>query len=367
MSRRVALFLPSLAGGGAERIFLVLADAFAARGLEVDLVLADETGPLRAEVPAGVRVVNLRRRRVMTAVRPLAGYLRAARPAGMVTALTHANLVALAATRLVRSDTNVVVTEHNNLTATQRNSSKWQDRLFPTLMRTLYRRADAVVAVSHGMADDIAERAGLPRDSMDVVYNPLRFDAIRRRAAEAPSPGTVPPGDGPLIVGVGSLTAQKDFGNLIAAVDRIRRQTPCRAVVAGEGPERAALERLVAERGLGDVVSLPGFVTNPYPLFAAADVFVLSSRWEGLPTVLLEALSLGTAVVSTDCPDGPREILRGGELGDLVPTEDPDALADAVIHTLGNGRLPQFDESPYSVDAAADRYLQLLGVTGDGR
>jgi len=361
-SGRVALFLPALLGGGAERAFLSLADGFLSAGVRVDLVLASEAGPLRDEVPEGVRVVDLGSNRVLRAVRPLARYLRAVRPVGLVSALTHANLAALAAVRLARVKTAVVVVEQNNLSATQQDSAKRQTRALPALMRCFYGQARGVVAVSQGVADDLATRAGLDRASLSVVHNPLRFDLIRERAA-APLDVELPAGEAPLIVGVGSLTAQKDFPTLIEAVSRARTQRPCRAIIAGDGPERAKLEQMVMERGLGEAVKLPGFVANPYPLFAAADVFVLSSRWEGLPTVLLEALALGAPVVSTDCPNGPREILRGGELGWLVPVESPDALAAAVLEAIEQDRAGvAFDESPYRLETVVARYLNLLGL-----
>jgi glycosyltransferase involved in cell wall biosynthesis len=359
----VALFLPTMAGGGAERIFLELAAGFAGRGLETQLIVGSTEGSLSGEVPEGVTAISLGVRRITAAVPRLARHLRAVPPRALLSAMSHANAVALVARSLARVRTRVVVTEHQHLSTMLAYDANLRDRALPAVMRLLYPRADCVVAVSHGVADNLAERAGLRRSNIDVVYNPIDLERIRRLAearAEHPWIGDDGP---PLIVAAGRLAEQKDFGTLIDAVSGLPEGT-CRLLILGEGPLRADLAERIVARQVEDRVQLPGFVDNPYPFFSAARVVAMSSRWEGLPTVLLEALALGARVVSTDCPSGPREILRGGGLGVLVPTEDPAALADGIRAALHRPSAEEFDAHPFEPGRVLDEYLKRMFPDG---
>ncbi len=218
------------------------------------------------------------------------------------------------------------------------------------------------MAVSRGAADDLARTLGIPRERVEVVYNPVITPAILARAKMALDHPWFAPGQPPVIIGVGRLTRQKDFPTLIRAFAEVRRQRSARLIILGEGEERAALEALIAELGVGDDVSLPGFHENAMAYMARAALFVLSSAWEGLPTVLIEALAAGTRVVSTDCPSGPREILQGGRLGALVPVGDSGALARAMTDALDRAsETVPFDAlTPFTRDAAVDNYLRLI-------
>jgi glycosyltransferase involved in cell wall biosynthesis len=149
---------------------------------------------------------------------------------------------------------------------------------------------------------------------------------------------------------------------LIEAFAQVRKSHPTRLLILGEGEERPQLEALIRQLGLEQDVNLPGFVSNPYPYMAHAALFVLSSRWEGLPTVLVEAMSLRTPVIATDCPSGPREILGNGQYGQLVPVGDSSALALAIQNFLVNGGACPCEESwkPYELDFVTDQYLNML-------
>lgn len=165
-----------------------------------------------------------------------------------------------------------------------------------------------------------------------------------------------------MILGVGRLTPAKDYPNLIRAFGLVKQQRDARLMILGEGELRPELEALVDELGLNDSVALPGFVDNPYAYMAHASVFALSSFWEGLPTVLIEAVGIGTPVVSTDCKSGPREILDGGKYGILVPVQDSDALASGILDAMESPRRPLPDEVAlqYQPDAVVDRYLEIM-------
>ena len=356
----LALFMPSLAGGGAERVFLDIGRGFAERGFGVDLVLVKSEGPLR--VPDGIRPLSLGARRAVMSPPALARYLRRERPAAMLTALTHANIVAVAAHAIARVPTRVVVTEHLPPTTWVETSTRAEAPLMPRLMRMAYRRAE-VVAVSTGVADDLARRTGLRRDRIHVIYNPVIIEELRRKAAEPVDHPWLSPGAPPLVLAVGRLTRQKDFPTLIRAFAAIREEAGSRLLIMGEGEERDSLERLISRLGLEGMVELPGFVRNPYPFFGRASVLAMSSRWEGLPTVLLEAVSLGVPIVSTDCPSGPREILDGGRFGRLVPVADVDALAEAIAATIDDPiTIPPEAGAAYRLDAVVDAYAEVLGL-----
>lgn len=361
-SGRIAFFLPSLCGGGAERVIVNLAQAIAERGLPVDVVVASAEGELMGQLPPGVRLVDLGARRVLGSLGPLTGYLRRERPRVLVSSMSHANLVALWAGKLARQATPVVVTVHNTMSQSTPQQGAMGGWLWPRLLHSFYPWADQVVAVSRGAADDLARTARLPRDRIRVVYNPVITPALLDRAAHAPDHPWFAAGEPPVVLGVGRLNRQKDFGTLIRAFAEVRRTRAVRLIILGDGEERAALERLVGELSLAADVALPGFRDDAASFMGHSALFVLSSAWEGLPTVLIEALAAGSRVVSTDCPSGPREILQEGRLGALVPVGNPAALAAAMIEALDcPGRMiPAEALTPFTRDAAVDHYLRLI-------
>jgi glycosyltransferase involved in cell wall biosynthesis len=327
-----------MAGGGAERGAVKLAEGLARRGYAVDLVLARAEGPRMAEIPDDVRLVDLGARRVLTSLPALIRYLRRERPAALASYLDHANIVALWARTLGRYQGRIIVVEQNTLSTAAHNGSTLRARLIPTLARRFFPWADFVVGVSEGVVADLVNVVGVPREKAHVIFNPIVTPDLAEQAA-APLDHPFYADGVPVFVGVGRLRPQKDFGLLIDAFALVRKQREARLVILGEGSERAELERHVASLGLGDVVGLPGAVTNPYAYMSRSAAFVLSSRWEGLPTVLIEAMACGTRVVATDCPSGPQEILQGGRFGALVPMGDAEALAAAML-AASSGSMP---------------------------
>ncbi len=364
---RVAFFLPSLAGGGAERTILNLATGFAERDLKVDLVLARAEGPYMTSIPTGVRTVDLASKRAMTSLVPLAGYLRRERPLVMLSALWHANLVAMWARRIARVPTRVLLSAQNTLSQGVGNSPLARAKLTPFLLRRFQSWSDGIVAVSDGVAEDLTGPIGLRQERLHVIYNPIITSDFLQAAQQTNSHPWFAPGEPPVILGVGRLTWEKDFPNFLRALRLIKDRRRVRGLILGEGPDRAKLEGLVRELKLEEDVQLPGFVENPGSYMARADAFVLSSCSEGLPTVLVEAMALGTPVVATDCRSGPREILRGGRLGALVPTRDPEAIADAVIEALAQRRqlVPAEAWLPYTTEWVVDEFIALMESTVD--
>jgi glycosyltransferase involved in cell wall biosynthesis len=360
--KRVAIFAPDLVVGGAERSMLKLAGGLVERGYPVDLVLSAAQGPLLAEVPEGVRLVDLKARRVLSSLPALVGYLKREKPDAMLSIL-HANLVALWAGRLAGAPTRFVVSERNTLSVEAREY--WGDlrmRFLPYLVRRFYPWADGIVAVSRGVAADLTRVAGLPPESVRVIYNPIVTPVMQAKAREPIQEAWFDPAQPPVVLAVGRLDAQKDFNTLIRAFALVRQKVLAHLLILGDGDERSRLEALVHRLGLQSEVRMPGFIANPYPYMRCADLFVLSSRWEGLPGVLIEALYCGIPLVATDCPSGPREILAEGKYGALVPVGDQDAMAQAILDGLnGNGKpTPPESWQPFTLDEAVNRYLAVL-------
>jgi glycosyltransferase involved in cell wall biosynthesis len=360
--RPVALFLPSLYGGGAERVAINLAQGFVDLGVPTDLVAVSSRGELSGQIPQGVTLVDLHASRVVLGLPALIAYLRRERPVAVIAFMDHACIVALWARRLSGISTRIICTVHNTLTRATSNSSRLRNRVLPMFLRLFYPSADAVVAVSHGVARDLSDATGLPLSTIRVIYNPVITDESTKAAVRAPAHPWLTDGGPPIVLGVGRLTRQKDFEGLIRAFAKVRRQRPARLLILGEGEERSALEALVHELDLDAHVALPGFLPGAQACMAEAAVFVLSSAWEGLPTVLIEAIAAGTSVVATDCPSGPREILRGGELGRLVPYGNVDLLADGILAALAGSdrRVPPTELIEFTQEFAAKAYLHLV-------
>lgn len=362
--RKIALFLPSLCGGGAEKVMVHLAQGFSERGFDVDLILAKADGPYFSLVPKSVRIVDLKARRVLYSLPGLVRYLRESKPEALISALDHANVIALGAKLLSRSPVRLALSVHSTLSQSSARAMNLRGRLTPCWTRLFYPWADAVIAVSKGVADDLLRVSKLRKEKVHVIYNPVVAPELFVQAEEVLDHPWFAADEPPVILGVGRLTEPKDFITLIRAFAIVKEVCPARLIILGEGEERARLEAFVRNLDLEASVELPGFVSNPYKYIKRAAVFVLSSKWEGLPTVLIEALALGTPVISTDCPSGPAEILEGGRWGRLVPVGDVNALAQAILCAL-SGEVPSSPREashPYELQRVVSAYVDILGL-----
>lgn len=364
--KRLAILVSLSGEGGVERMVLNLVRAFAAtRDLAVDLVLIrDESRHLQG-LPENVCVVRLGVRHSLLAVPAIARYLRRSRPDALLAAKDRAGRAAVLARWLTGAPTRVVVRLGTTLSEAIKDKNPLLRRLRYLPIRLLYPKADAIVAVSSGVADDVRATASVPADRIHVVRNPVITPDIERQAGEAVAHAWLVDGKVPVVLGVGRLTRQKDFPTLIRAFSKVRRQRLIRLIILGEGRDRAALERLAGQEGVAADVDLPGFQANPYAWLARSSLFVLSSAWEGSPNALTEAMALGVPVVSTDCRSGPRELLDGGRYGPLVPVGDADALAVAMRETLDHPLPPETLRAAvrdYEAATSARHYLQVLGL-----
>ncbi|MCA9073542.1 MAG: glycosyltransferase [Planctomycetaceae bacterium] len=331
MSRNpITILVPSLGVGGAIRTAIHLAAGIADRGYCVDLVSMRNLDALSGEVPDSVRLVQFGASRVRWSLPSLVSYVKTEQPRSVIAISTVANLMALAAIRLARTSTPLLVTEHNHLSSKAISRELWTNRLSPWLARLTYSGADAIAAVSDGVADDLADITRIARERIQVIYNPTYSPQYEFQARMPLVDDWFVPEAPPVILAAGRLHPQKDFPTLLRAFREFRSTRNARLVILGEGPERGHLEHVIHQLELNSDVRLPGFDPNPFRYMSRARMFVLSSRWEGLPGVLIQAMSVGCPVVSTDCPSGASEILHKGELGRLVPVGDHRSLANAM-------------------------------------
>ncbi|MHB9114018.1 MAG: glycosyltransferase [Thermoleophilia bacterium] len=373
----VLVVLPDLRFRGAERSTVLLVRGLAERGLSVHVAVARAGGPLRTEIPDEVTVHELSPRGMGASLPSLSRLIRRVRPVAVLSALTHANIVTVAAT-IAGGGPAPVLVEH---TVFSQVGSRGYRTVLAAAAAAAYRRASCVVAVSAPVADDVCRAFRLSRDSVRVLPNPIDFDRIDVLATEpAKTPGT------PLVVAVGRLAPEKDYLLLFEAFALLSHPR-AHLLVLGEGPERRILEGLADSLGLADRVSLPGHDSNPYRWMARAAALVISSHYEGLPTVALEAAYLGVPVVAVDDGYGLEQALRGEQSVHIVRERDPASLADALGSALGGDAPPLLGGASrtatpagaargdqalrYGIEPVSARFAELLNVVssvaGSGR
>ena len=331
---KVAVFVPNLTGGGAERVMLTLAEGFADRGMDTDLVLINASGDYIDEVPDSVNLVDLRSRRAHTAIPGFSLYLLRRRPQVVVSTLPGANLLALGGKVVMGGFVRVVVRIENNYSERLAHG-RLRQRFLWWLLRGFLPLADAIVTVSNGVQDDLATLAPHAAHKMVTIYNPTFSPRNVELADVDPDhPWLSQDHEVPVVLAAGRLMWVKDHATLLRAFAQLRTWMPARLVILGEGPESNQLQSLARALGVSDHVDMLGFVPNPFAYMARADVFALPSLYEGFPNVLVQAMSCGTSVVSTDCRSGPDEILKSGELGHLVPVGDWLEMANALREAL---------------------------------
>lgn len=359
----VAVFLPSLGGGGAQRMMVHLVNEFADRSIETELLLVRAEGPYLGQVSDSVRVVDLEASRILTALPRLARYLGGRNPRALLSTLTYANVIAVWAAVVSSWDGRLVVREAESVVDVGEFSFSLKERLVPFFVRHVYPSADAVIAISSSMATDLVDLTGMPARRVHTIPNPVVTETMDERAEEPLEHPWLSAEGTTVVLGVGRLEPEKDFPTLVRAFFRVREERDARLIILGEGREREKLESLARQAGREDEIWMPGFVGNPYKFMKRASIFVQASRWEGFGNALVEAMYFGIPVVATDCPTGPSEILEGGRWGSLVPVGDPHAMADAIVGALQEPvdheglrrRAKQFNQIK-----VADSYLDVL-------
>ena len=358
---KVTFVIESLKIGGAERVVTNLATEFDKHGWDVDIVVVQEKGPLEGELPASVGVHLLNVNRTLASVPSLVSYFRRRQPDAVISNMTHVNLIVTFSVKLSRIDTTLVVVEHSLLSERIERINSQKERLTAIFAGQFYPKTDAIVAVSDGLADDIATVTGVNRSSITTVHNPIDIKNVRRQAREAINHEWFQKNRVPVIISVGRIEVRKDYTTLLFAFEDVLKHQDCRLVICGDGPEYEKLHELANKLRIQDKVSFLGWVENPHKYVSRSDVFVLSSIVEGFSNVLVEALAVGCPIVSTDCQGGPAEILEDGNLGRLVPVGDDKAMSIAIRKTLTEKKRKNLREraNAFDIENAYQEYERL--------
>jgi glycosyltransferase involved in cell wall biosynthesis len=363
--KHIAIFMSFSGEGGVERMVSNLAQGMLDAGYQVDFVLARAQGEHLTSIPEGVRLIKLGKRHTLEALPGLTAYLRKEQPTALLAAKDRAIKVAVMARFLARSDVFLAGRIGTTVSAALEGRHPLKKLVWSLGMRFFYRFTDIIVAVSDGVCRDVVKLASLPPRRVTVIRNPVVTPDIYRLAEEHVAHPWFEDPTTPIIMGMGRLTRQKDFTTLVKAFAIVREARKCRLLILGEGADRKEIEALALELKISEDVYLPGFKSNPYSYLARCSLFVLSSRWEGSPNALTEALALGRPVVSTDCPSGPVEILKDGKYGKLVPIGDTESMANAIAQTLNTANDPELCRQAvreYTVESSTNSYLTALGL-----
>lgn len=367
---KVAIFGSHKAHGGISRRLVNMIQHWDKLGVTTDLVAFREgTPPYPDELPETTRFVDLKTSMRLTTIACLWRYIREETPTAVLATNHIGNVVLSRASSLPGTQCPAILSVPNSFGASLKKGERKKKRKLKEVSRH-YEKCKRIIAISNGVKNDLIESAGIDKDKIEVIYNAVvTRSLIDKGAQQCDHAWLSGRKKTPVICSAGRLCQQKDYSTLLRAFAILRKRIEAKMIILGEGKERERLEQLARELGIDKDVDFSGFKDNPYPYIRASDVFVLSSLWEGLGNVLVEALALGTDVVSTDCPSGPSEILKGGGYGKLVPLRDPQALADALWGTL-HGQHPEFetDEAikPFRVDHVAEHYLACMGVRHTG-
>ncbi|SFD95894.1 Glycosyltransferase involved in cell wall bisynthesis [Marinobacter sp. DSM 26671] len=356
----ISIILPDLRPGGAERLHVNLADEWAHAGVSTEFVLQNATGELLGHLPASAKVVDLKSARIRSVLWRLVEYLKESKPNAIIVAMWPLTILAPFAARLAGYKGRVLISEHSPLSIAYGRYGRLHRLMMRASQRMCYPLADVRVAVSCGIADDLATLSGLPREQFTVIHNPAALGKVNVNAA---CPEQLSGCPGPIILTVGTLKPVKRHDLLIEAFSRLPASLSATLCILGEGQMREQLERQIDGLGLHGRVLLPGFSLDPGPWYAHSDLFVLSSDYEGFGNVIVEAMEYGLPVVSTDCPVGPTEILEQGRYGRLVSPANVEALASGMLASLREE--PDRDAlkrraRDFSLDVIAQQYLDVM-------
>ncbi|VAX11607.1 Glycosyl transferase, group 1 [hydrothermal vent metagenome] len=334
--RKVLCVLPSMNGGGAEKVMLLLLSGLDRKRHQLTLVLFEKKGALLHDVPQDIQIHCLNKRGKLDAIYlpgRLAGYIEKVQPDVVLSFLWYANIMNVLASRFWRHNVPIIISVHNFLSVslTIQRYSKIK-RLFTSLF---FPMADEVIAVSQAAKRDLICNFKVPKSKISVITNGIDKEQVAKHSAEQPE-SNIFDDTVPVIIAVGRLSKQKGFDLLIRTFAKVREKHKVKLLILGEGEERAELEHLSAELGLSDYVSMPGFVSNPYTYIKRSFLYVMSSNFEGFPVVLLEVMACGTPIISTNCTSGPDEILEDRITGILVQVGDIEALNNAICNLLND-------------------------------
>ena len=365
---KIAVFVANLYGGGAERMMLNLAKGFAKMGIKTQIVLGIAEGPYLNEIPSSIDVIDLNSNKVLYSVNKLRKYLIDQRPDVLISTLSRVNIAAILAKSFSRVNTKLILREANTFSVYLGSNKGLWDKMIDYMIKKLYKKGDKIVAVSEGVAKDLKKTLPGLEDKITVIYNPVIDEEVFKKANEPINNEWLNDKVIPVIVAVGRISEQKDFSTLLKAFNLVLQKIDVRLLILGkynkDDKEYLKLINLIDEFDIRDRIKFEGFVDNPFAYLSRASLFVLSSKWEGLPGALIQALACGCPVVSTNCPSGPDEILKYGKFGSLVDVGDVLGLSNKIIETIkrGNSNKDELVERSleFSVSEATNKYLKIV-------
>jgi glycosyltransferase involved in cell wall biosynthesis len=352
--------------GGIGRVMINLLNGIHAAGIPVDLILPQAEHPDLTQLDARIHTLVIDTNHPGHAIDQIRMYSRAYRYRTVLSNKDYSNRLLVGAFRDWPKRPWIVFRIGSHVAEKLKRKNfllRWKRR---RILAHVYRQADALIGNSHGVSAALKDLVGPNGPEIHTIFNPVKLDEIRRRAVESPTHPWFIDRRQPIILTAGRLARIKDHATLLKAFYQVRKEMECRLVILGEGRQRDKLIALAKKLGVEDDCALPGFTQNPFRYLARADLFVLSSQFEGSPNALLEALALKRPVVSTDCPSGPREILANGRYGRLVPTKNPRVMADAILETLRRPPNPAIFEKAvehFDLNRSVEHYLRVLGIT----
>ncbi len=353
------IFMPSLDGGGMEKMMINLSKSLLRLGVKVNFILMNEKGDYTGSIKKELKVVSFDVKNMVSSVPYLAEYIKNRRPDKIMSVGRASNITLLLASKITEHEFEKVISLRN-IVNEERN--KWKDLIYKYLIKITYNGADKYIPISYGVYEDHKRIVDISKDKTKVIYNPaFRKEIVDKSKKKVKHKWFN--GKDKIILSAGRLCRQKNFVLLVKAFSKVNNVIDSKLAILGKGEKREDIIRAARKVGVRDKVDLLGFVSNPYKYMAKADLFVLPSRWEGFGNVIVEAMAVGTSIVATNCPGGPAEILENGKWGDLVPTNSPKAMANAIVDNLRN---PQNGDDlirrakNFCIDKIAPEYEQFL-------
>jgi glycosyltransferase involved in cell wall biosynthesis len=365
LKKKLAIFVAAISGGGVEKAVVNLANEIAKKGINIDLLIADDTGISSLYFDPNISVIKLSTKRVFFCIPELILYLIRAQPDVLFSAMEYVNFIALVSKKISFTSTRVIISSHAPLVYFIRDEKFFKWRLLKKLLSYLYGTADKVITVSKGLERSLIGELNINPAKILTIYNPIINESLINDSLEDLSDPWVKSSKSPYIISIGRFAKEKDYPTLINAFNLVREKRDVRLVILGQGPEWENVNKIINFHGLSSFVHTPGFVLNPYKYIKNAACFILSSKNEGFGNVLVEALALGCPIVSTNCEFGPVEVLENGLWGSLVPVGDYESMANSVLTTLDlnqsssesllNTHLDQF-----KVSVAVEKYINVF-------
>lgn len=360
----ISIVLPNLMGGGAERLHINLAKYWTSLGHSVEFVLLDKSGELLGLLPKEVTIHELKSKRIFQSLIPLIGYLRRKSPDVTISAMWPLTTVTIIAWLFSMKKGKLFVSDHTHLTNSRKEELKIPYLFLKLTIALTYPLATRIIAVSEGVRRDISKIGSIPKKRISTIYNPVSHGIPLKRISRDESLNIWKDTNSYRILSVGSLIEQKNFRYLIDSFSLLVKEHEAQLIILGEGPQRQLLEDQISSLNLEENITLRGFEIDTYPFYQSADIFVLSSKWEGFGNVIVESLECGLPVVSVDCQSGPSEILLNGKFGKLINIkEDPLVLSQAILSSLKTKIDPEFLYSrskDFRIDSIGKEYINLF-------